>query len=165
MTFWSEKESKFLRSPYTVETRLSTKIRLAAGIVLTLAMLEHFLFLTNSAYSQYVTIKTCNCTDELTLSYFLTHQFAFIFEKIPFNLPYGIFVEIYNLCLTLSWNYMELFVMMVSIGLFTRFNQINARIGELDMKVRELNYEIIEVFSKIQNTADDQRNDLDQHSI
>lgn len=150
MTFWSEKESKFLRSPYTVKVRLSTKIRLAAGIIFTLAMLEHFLFLTNSAYSQYVTIKTCNCTDELTLSYFLIHQFPFIFEKISFNLPYGMFVEIYNLCLTLSWNYMELFVMMVSIGLFTRFNQINARIRELDMKVRELNCEMIEVFSKVQ---------------
>lgn len=150
MTFWSEKESRFLKSPYTVTVRMSSKIRLAAGIVFTLAMLEHVLFLTNSAYSQYVTIKTCNCTDEFTLSYFLTHQFAFIFEKIPLNLPYGMFVEIYNLCLTLSWNYMELFVMMVSIGLFTRFNQINARIRELDMKVRELNCEMIDVFQNFQ---------------
>lgn len=77
------------------------------------------------------------------------------------------FVEIYNLCLTLSWNYMELFVMMVSIGLFTRFNQINARIRELDMKVRELNcVKMIEVFQKfIHIIADNQRNDLDQHSI
>lgn len=166
MKFWSEQEAKFLRPPYHVRFKLSMKIRLTACIVLSLALLEHCLFLANSAYGQYVTIKNCNCTDELTLSYFLTHQFAFIFEKIPLNLPYGLFVEIYNVGLTLSWNYMELFVMMVSIGLVARFNQINARISELDLKVRK-DRDLDAAHFHFWNScsSDNQRDDVDFHSF
>jgi Trehalose receptor len=136
MRFWTKKETNFLQYPYKVTTRLSTKIKIVAGIILTLAFLEHVLFLTNEIYQKYKFVERCNCTDELTLSYFLDHQFNFIFKRIQFNLPFGIFVEIFNFSLTLSWNYMDLFVMMISIALVTRFNQINTRIVETVRKVR-----------------------------
>lgn len=134
--FWCEKEKNFLKHPYKVKFKLSMKIKVVASIVLTLAFLEHALFLTNEIYSYSMKIKNCNCSKELTLSNFLDHQFNFIFRRINFSLPYGIFVEIFNFSLTLSWNYMELFVMMISIGLVTRFNQINTRIVETTKKVR-----------------------------
>lgn len=91
------------------------------------------------------------------MSYFLESNFWFIFRRVKFNLPLGLMVEILNVIFkvmrgnrevssarfqisyTFGWNYMELFVMMISLGLWTRFSQINNRLGEIKGKVvREL---------------------------
>lgn len=134
MKFWREKEMRFLCHPYKVHHfRLSLKIRFTAAILILLALTEHGLFLGNSAYNQYKSVEKCNRT--IDLSYFLENQFPFIFGRIKFNLALGLFVEIMNLSYTFGWNYMELFTMMVSIGLFTRFGQINDRLDAVKGKV------------------------------
>lgn len=136
MKVWAAKESRFLLHPYKKHRfQLSTKIRFTAVAVITLALTEHVLFVTNSAYNQYKTVTNCNWTIEEPLSYFLEHQFSFLFERIHFQLPFGIFVELMNLSFTFGWNYMELFVMMVSLGIATRFGQINERLVALKGKV------------------------------
>lgn len=159
MRFWSKKEKNFLQHPYNVKTRLSMKIKIVAGIILTLAFLEHVLFLTNELYIHNKIVERCNCSDEFTLSYFLEHQFYFIFKRIHFNLAFGFFVEIFNFSLTLSWNYMDLFVMMISIGLVTRFNQINTRIVEVTKKVRKFffSHSIFNLASHSQSLSVNQR--------
>ncbi|XP_070494032.1 gustatory receptor for sugar taste 64a-like [Chironomus tepperi] len=40
-----------------------------------------------------------------------------------------------NMTFTFGWNYMELFVMLISIGLSTRFQQINQRIQKFSGKI------------------------------
>jgi gustatory receptor len=117
---------------------LSFRIWLTAFMVIFLASAEHILFVANSAYNKYQSVKNCNWTIDEPVSYFLEHQFAFFFDTFRFNLPLGIFVETMNIFFTMGWNYMELFVMITSIGLVTRFRQINNRIDELKGKV---NYE------------------------
>lgn len=121
MVFWSMRESKFLKAPYKFHTcKLSFKIRSMAIVIILLAFAEHILFLANSANNQYKHVIMCNITVEKPLSYFLENQFGFIFYFFPFPLSYGIFNELMNMIFTFAWNYMELFVMMISIGLFTR---------------------------------------------
>lgn len=137
MVIWSEKEDRFLRCLYKpYGSKLSFKVRLTAVIIIILAFTEHALFFTNSAHNHYQHVLRCNWTIEDPLSFFLENQFSFIFERIPFYLPLGIFVELMNLSYTFGWNYMDLFVMMVSFGLFTRFWQINRRLDLLKGKVR-----------------------------
>lgn len=142
------KEEKFLRAPYKRCTwRLSKKIKFTATLVIVLGFIEHCLFLFNSAFNQYQHVKQNNITVDDVLSYFLENQFGFIFQKIPFWLPYGIFVEVMNLSFTFGWNYMEIFVMIVSLGLGTRFQQINQRIERFRGKVSEsLLFEKFNVF-------------------
>lgn len=137
MIVWAEKEERFLHSPYKAYgSKLSVKVRVAAAIVIFLAFFEHVLFLLNSAHNQYQQAVQCNWTITDPFSSFLENQFPFIFERVPFYLPLGIFVELMNLSYTFGWNYMELLFMMISLGLWTRFWQINERLDLLKGKVR-----------------------------
>lgn len=149
MMVWKEKEQRFLSHPYKpYGSKLSIKIRFTAAIVIVLAFTEHVLFVTTSAYNQYKVVKYCNWTIEEPLSYFLKNQFHFFFVQINFKLPLGVFVEIMNVSFTFGWNYMEIFVMVVSLGLVTRFWQINYRLDALKGKVKPLKNDVIRLLNK-----------------
>lgn len=136
MVVWSEKEKRFLKFPYKrVGWKLSKKVRVTAIVILCLACGEHVLFLVTSGYNQYKKVERCNVTVENPLSFFLRNQFHFFFVQVKFNLALGLFVEIVNISMTFAWNYMELFVMIVSIGLYTRFQQINNRLEGMRRRV------------------------------
>jgi gustatory receptor len=136
MKVWAEKENRFLTFPYRGDG-LKFWIRFTAGVVILLAFIEHGLFIANSAYNKYKVVAKSNLTIDAPLSYFLEDQFSFIFDRISFSLPLGLIVEIMNLSFTFGWNYMELFVMMVSIGIVMRFKQINRRLDEIRGLVRQ----------------------------
>lgn len=139
MKVWAEKEKRFLHFPYKLGSfRLSRKCKFTAATIGLLAFFEHSLFLWSSFNNHYMTFAKCNRTMKAPISYFLEHQFPFMFEQISFSLPLGIFVEIMNMSFTFNWNYMELFGMMISIGMMTRFNQINRRLDEVKGKVRKV---------------------------
>ena len=145
MITWREKEQRFLQFPYKVQgLKLSTKIRITALFVVITAVTEHGCFLGNSGYNHYRFVKQCNISVEQPLSYFLENQFFFFFVQIPFNLPLGIFLECMNFSYTLAWNYMELFFMMISIAIYTRFSQINDRLnGIRGMESFQIFYEFL----------------------
>lgn len=139
MKVWKEKELRFLSHPYEpYGSKLSVKIGFAAVVIVILAFTEHGLFLANSAYNHYRIVDHCNWTIEEPLSYFLEKQFHFFFTRYKINLPLGLFLEIMNISYTFGWNYMEMFVMIVSLGLGTRFWQINYRLDGLKGKVKSL---------------------------
>jgi len=136
MKKWTKNEKHFIQSPYeSYKLKLSTKIQLTAVIIIILAFIEHALYLVNSGYNQYNYVKSENLTIDDPVEYFLKHQFGFLFNHVPFSIPFGIFNELANMTFTFGWNYMELFVMLVSLGLHTRFQQINHRIGKFCGKV------------------------------
>lgn len=94
---WAEHEKRFLNFPYKVHGwTLSVKIRLTAIIIIVLAFFEHFLFVSNSAYNHYQTVKRCNWTIEAPLSYWLKSNYGFIFAQYDFSLSLGLFVEVMN---------------------------------------------------------------------
>jgi gustatory receptor len=136
MKIWNDVEVKFLSSPYKIyKWKLSQKIRLVATSIILLAFIEHFLFLSNSAVNQYHHVHNNNISVENPLAYFLQNQFGFIFNYLPFYVEFGIFNEIINMTFTFGWNYMELFIMITSLGLFTRFEQLNDRMHNFSGKV------------------------------
>ena len=136
MKKWATAEKHFIQSPYeSFKLKLSTKIQLTAIIIIFLAFIEHALYLINSAYNQYNYVKSENLTIDDPVEYFLKHQFGFLVNNVPFSVPFGIFNELANIAFTFGWNYMELFVMLVSLGLCTRFQQINHRIKKFCGKV------------------------------
>lgn len=127
MTQWASVEERFLCPPYRYHfLKLSLKIKLIAFAVIALAFFEHLLYLINSVYNYYQHVVTRNITVFEFLEYFLRKQMGFVYNYIPFSVPFGILNEVMNTTFTFGWNYMELFVMMISLGLSTRFKQINA---------------------------------------
>lgn len=130
MILWREKEDRFLSTAYKFKgIKLSTKIRITAMIISVLALFEHLFFLTNSFYNCYQNVKHNNWTVDVVFNYCLKNQFDYMFEEfVNYKFAYGILIEALNVSFTLGWNFMELFVMMISIGLVTRFNQVNKRL-------------------------------------
>lgn len=45
-----------------------------------------------------------------------------------------LFVQCYNFAFTFAWNFMDVFIMAISIGISTRFQQINRRLADLLMR-------------------------------
>lgn len=136
MKMWKKIDDNFTRHPYKIyKRRLSTKIRSIAVTVIILALLEHLLFLANEAFNKYVDVKLKDIQVDKPIEYFLNQQFGFIYANLPFSVPLGLFNEIMNMNFTFGWNYMELFVTMISLGLSTRFHQINKRIAKFRGKV------------------------------
>lgn len=148
MKVWGEKEKRFLHFPYKRHgLKLSVKIRLTAVIVIILLVIDHILSFTDYAQNFNQRIRYCNWTIEAPLSYFLEHQSPYIFKRIPFSLPLGIFVKIMNFAFVFGWNYMELFVMIFSIALATRFGQINDRLDTIKGKVIDVLKSLNETFN------------------
>ena len=143
MLVWSEKENRFLQFPYKVHGfKLSTKIRFTATLVTFLAFAEYLCYVSNTTHNFYKN----NFIDHAGgfWSQFLRTLFPYIFNRIPFNLPLGIFLECMNFSYTLAWNYMELFFMMISIAIYTRFSQINDRLnGIRGMESFQIFYEFL----------------------
>lgn len=93
------------------------------------------MFLTSNVYNMYMEVVKCNWHVESPIDYFLSKNFGFIFENVPYNRYYAMSIYFFNLCLTLNWNYMDLFLMLISMGLATRFRQINTKLEEFRGKV------------------------------
>lgn len=58
-------------------------------------------------------------------------QFGHIFAVLPYSKWITACLLFINLALTFAWNYMDIFIMLISIGLSTRFQQINLRLSRL----------------------------------
>lgn len=148
MSMWSEIDKKFTKTPYKAYNwKLSTKLGVTAITLITLAFLEHFLFLANCIYNQYADAKIKNIKVDDPVSYFFNNQFGFLYTHLPFSIPMAFFNEIMNITFTFGWNYMELFVMLISLGLSTRFQQINERINKFCGKVIIFSAKIIFIFA------------------
>lgn len=136
MKLWGEKEKSFLQYPYRKHgLKLSSKIRITAVVAIWLTFLNQILVKTNDGYNHYHKVKNCNWTVDAMLINFLEYRNAHFFLGFSFNFLLGIFIEIMNFFLFFGWAIMELFLMIVSLGLETRFQQINDRLDALKGKV------------------------------
>lgn len=81
---------------------------------------EHLLnILSNIHYSNY-----CPQTEDPIENFFiLTNQHLFIIFN--YSIPLAIWGKVQNILCTFIWNYMDVFVMIVSIGLAAKFRQLN----------------------------------------
>lgn len=58
-------------------------------------------------------------------------QFGHIFAVLPRSTWFTACLLFMNLSFTFAWNYMDIFIMLISIALSTRFQQINLRLSRL----------------------------------
>lgn len=82
--------------------------------------MEHTLHIISIAhYSQ-----TCLKTKE-PIKEFFESQLSQLFTFFPFSPWLAFFGKLVNIISTFAWSFMDLFLMMVSVGLSSRFKQIN----------------------------------------
>lgn len=89
-----------------------------------------------NAFSILYFAKVCLDKDDLLEELFRV-QLSHLFIIFPYSPLIGIVGKMVNVISTFCWNYMDLFVMMISAGLSTRFKQINEDLqrikGEVNM--------------------------------
>lgn len=95
-------------------------LKLNAFRVLINFTVEHILNLI--AILHYTT--TCFRQDD-TIEAFFKSQLSEIFYFIPYSPWYAFIGKLTNVFATFCWSFMDLFVMIISIGLSSRFKQIN----------------------------------------
>lgn len=78
--------------------------------------------------------KVCLDRDNLFEELFRV-QLSHLFILFPYSLWIAIVGKMVNVISTFCWNYMDLFIMMISVSLSTRFKQINEDLQRIKGKV------------------------------
>lgn len=74
----------------------------------------------------------------LTVYLCLTKNFVTL--PVNYNMALGLFVVLASEIATFTWNFQDVFLIQLSIGLVTRFKHINSIVSKMDIKVTLLMY-------------------------
>ncbi|XP_059621801.1 gustatory receptor for sugar taste 64a-like [Phlebotomus argentipes] len=132
MTFWVERENTFLKYPYkTARISVVTHLRFLGFFLLGLALIEHSLAIANGAYNIMQEASFCQynfTTFSDKTAYFYLKYYSHIFTIIPYNMPLALVLLWMNFSLTYAWNFIDIFTILVAVGVAKRFEQINNRL-------------------------------------
>ncbi|XP_055550361.1 gustatory receptor for sugar taste 64f-like [Wyeomyia smithii] len=121
MCKWYQAEQQLPQSSNILERgALAKKIQLLSMGVLTMSLSEHLLSIIAAVY------YTPNCPEiPDPLDKFFKTNFIFIFHYFSYNKISGFMVKFINAISTFVWSYIDLFVVIISIGLSHTFQRIN----------------------------------------
>ncbi|EDV50844.1 gustatory receptor for sugar taste 64a [Drosophila erecta] len=133
---WTRTEMVFTKSPYEIPKRnLARRVQLAALAIIGLSLGEHALYQVSAILSYTRRIQLCaNITTVPSFGNYMQRNYDYVFQLLPYSPIIGVLVLSINGACTFVWNYMDLFIMMISKGLSYRFEQITARIRKLEHK-------------------------------
>lgn len=149
-----EKELPQLKTQFEKQ-RLHNHIKMISIIILTLSLSKHktqvqvygailiFIWIQLIAENLLSNIssiqKSNNCMKTADpIENVLLEQFPHIFYFTSFSPIKAILGKFVNVLATFTWTYMDLFIMVISVGLVTRFQQINNSLMEHKGQVRVL---------------------------
>lgn len=66
-------------------------------------------------------LNKCDASTDDLIKGHLSHVFA----VLPYNIPTAIFGKFFNIISTFAWNFMDLFVILNSIGMANTFKQLS----------------------------------------
>jgi gustatory receptor len=82
---------------------------------------EHFL----AKYTVICTVVLCSDKKADLLSLYWLLEYRFVFEFVQFSLPLAFLCEIVNFFAAFYWNFIDLFVIVLSMSLSSRFRLLN----------------------------------------
>lgn len=98
---------------------LKHKIIKITILTMTIATLEHI-----SSIFTYVYSAGCAKEEDKVRTFFL-YSMSLLFQIFDYSLTIAIFIKIINLTCTFIWTYMDIFVILVSLGISSKFKQLN----------------------------------------
>lgn len=98
---------------------LKYKIIKVTIIIMTVGTLEHI-----SSVLTYVHSAECAKEEDKVRIFFL-YSMSLIFQIFDYSLAIAVFVKILNLTCTFIWTFMDIFVILVSLGISSKFKQLN----------------------------------------
>lgn len=105
------------------QMRLSTKLRLIVFVILLLTLIEHSLSIKKFLYYA----ELCPQVEDLLRGIFVQH-FNELFYFTGYTPAKAAWARFMITVCTFTWSWMDCFISIVSVGLSTRFNQINLQL-------------------------------------
>lgn len=113
---------------------LFRKIWLLSGIVLPTCVVEHGLYLLAKMTNVWSQIQKCKFKIPF-YEHFLRTERKHLYPFIPFSYYIAVPFEITNTCNTIAWTFLDLVIMMFSIAVAHRFDQVSCRIRKVLLQV------------------------------
>lgn len=89
---------------------------------------DHALFLMTSIYNNQLIIERCHVNEsEFFHSYLIAYRYHLI-DVIPYHIFEFPLYEWINILMTFAWDFIDLLIILISVGLAFRFDQINRRL-------------------------------------
>lgn len=109
--------------------QLKVYIRTVSILFMICASCEHILAIMS--HINYV--RTCKPNANQLSAFFISNE---IFRVTSYALWKGILDKFTNIVATIVWNYLNFFIVMVSLGISSRFRQLNREMDRVKGKVR-----------------------------
>ncbi|XP_043276378.1 gustatory receptor for sugar taste 64e-like [Venturia canescens] len=106
---------------------LRWKFSMLTAVIMTFALIEHLLSIANNTPLHFWS-STSNLTVEDFLQSYCENSHAFIFSLCHYNLSMGIFIFVISKISTFTWNFTDVFVILVATGLAERYKSLNKRL-------------------------------------
>ncbi|KYB27621.1 Gustatory receptor for sugar taste 64f-like Protein [Tribolium castaneum] len=131
---------------YGSSINMKKRFVVMTSVIMTLALVEHLLFIANA----FITSQSCeNATLYSGDEMYFRVAFPSVFTLIDYSLWKACFVEIANILSTATWNYTDLFIILISCSLASRFAQINHRLKNNKLLHEKFWREIREDYNKL----------------
>lgn len=115
---------------------LRRKIGTLTAVAIPVALFEHAMFLMAKMTNAWFQIQKCHLEVPF-YEHFLRTERRHLFSVFPFSYVIALPFELTNTCNTIAWTFLDLFIMMYSIALAHRFQQISRRIRRILLQVVE----------------------------
>lgn len=127
--FWYDKERPFLYEPYTMAGfNLSIKTRLIGLIFFIFYLIEHLMFIGMELHDNQYQLTYCNETRISFLNNYMRRERPHLLDVLPYHWWIFPFFQWTITLMAFGWNFVDYFIIVISLGLSTRFNQLNRRL-------------------------------------
>lgn len=107
---------------------MKKRIRVISWLLLFLALTEHLSSWSSFLYDRLIQIELCKWKIGSMFFYLATTHLYQIYAKLPVKVITVVWAEYMNISLTFAWNFIDLFIIIVSIGVASKFQKINKRL-------------------------------------
>lgn len=134
MTFWEEVEIDLLKYRSRDDRcQLKSRIKLYTVSFCLCAVIEHLL----TGMSDMFYVNACRSNRGLMTGFF-ERQSMQLFQITDYALWKGLFGKAVNIMGAFVWNYMNIFIIIISIGISSRLKQLNDELKFIRSEVRHL---------------------------
>ncbi|KAL7038114.1 hypothetical protein ACKWTF_009457 [Chironomus riparius] len=129
VVFWYDKERPFLDEPYTMSRfNLSIKVYLIGFVFFIFYLTEHLTFIGMELHDNNYQLTYCNVTSISFLNNYMRRERPHLIDILPYHWWIFPFFQWTITLMAFGWNFVDYFIISISLGLSTRFNQLNRRL-------------------------------------
>jgi gustatory receptor len=131
IAFWHKMEKPFLDEPYTTRSiSFSMKIRLIGLLFVFFFLTEHLMFAVMSANESNNQLAMCNVSNVPRLHNYMRRLRPHLLDVLPYRWWIFPIFQWSLTCLAFCWNYVDFFIITLSLGISARFDQLNDRLRQ-----------------------------------